>query len=118
MNPAIDLINIYQRWISPYNGFFCSHRVHHGGDSCSEAAKRIINERGPFAGLRDIRRRLRGCGQAAEAIRLAQGEDARIGDGQGFFAAESRRKRSCRAEDLPLAPCDYTPGCDVGGCDF
>jgi len=30
------LISLYQRYVSPYKGFRCAHRVLHGGDSCSE----------------------------------------------------------------------------------
>ncbi|MGR4871188.1 membrane protein insertion efficiency factor YidD [Variovorax sp. LARHSF232] len=48
---AIAAIDGYQRFISPYKGFGCAHRVRTGGASCSRFAKRAIASLGMIAGL-------------------------------------------------------------------
>ena len=46
MNPftalALGLIRAYQRWVSPYKGFACAHRVHRGGPSCSVVGAQVV----------------------------------------------------------------------------
>ncbi|MDZ8088236.1 MAG: membrane protein insertion efficiency factor YidD [Nostoc sp. DedQUE12b] len=41
---AIDSTTAYQKYISPSKEFSCSHRLLHGGDSCSNYIKRMLNE--------------------------------------------------------------------------
>lgn len=36
----------YQRRLSPRKGYACAHRVAHGGDSCSQAVRRSLLDRG------------------------------------------------------------------------
>lgn len=58
VNPAVIAIDGYQRYISPYKGFCCAHRVLTGEDSCSEFAKQAILARGFFGSIKAIWRRL------------------------------------------------------------
>lgn len=48
---AIAAIQAYQRYLSPYKGYRCAHRLHHGGESCSQYVKREIEEEG-LVGIR------------------------------------------------------------------
>jgi uncharacterized protein len=57
----------YKRYISPYKGFACAHRVHLNGDSCSTFAFNAINEHGLFTGLIMTKARLRECGEVYRA---------------------------------------------------
>lgn len=67
---AIGLIRFYQRWISPIKGFRCAHRALHGGDSCSEAILKLVQARGVWSCLPDVRHRFRECALAARVYRL------------------------------------------------
>jgi putative component of membrane protein insertase Oxa1/YidC/SpoIIIJ protein YidD len=58
---AATTIRGYQRWISPYKGFRCSHRVLHGGHSCSEFARLAILEHGITEAWPGIRQQFREC---------------------------------------------------------
>ncbi|HIQ07804.1 MAG TPA: membrane protein insertion efficiency factor YidD, partial [Thiotrichaceae bacterium] len=50
-------ISLYQRNISPHKGFTCAHRGLHGGDSCSEYARKKLLEKGTFNCLKAIKQR-------------------------------------------------------------
>ncbi len=39
---AIILIQLYQKFISPYKGYCCAYKVHHNDVSCSQFAKLTI----------------------------------------------------------------------------
>ncbi|MEH1893529.1 MAG: membrane protein insertion efficiency factor YidD [Nostoc sp.] len=41
---AIESITAYQKYISPSKGFCYSHRLLHGGDSCSNYVKTLLNQ--------------------------------------------------------------------------
>lgn len=66
---AIVAIAGYQRYLSPYKGFVCAHRVWHGGLSCSQYARHIIATEGLRKGLRALRSRFGECRAAAGLIR-------------------------------------------------
>ncbi|MGB0597125.1 MAG: membrane protein insertion efficiency factor YidD [Rubripirellula sp.] len=72
-DPLILLISGYQKYLSPYKGFCCAHRVVHGGRSCSEQAQYLIRSVGPTAAFRLMRRRFTRCHSAAKL--LNSGED-------------------------------------------
>ncbi len=100
-NPAVSAINFYQRFLSPYKGFSCAHRIIRGGLSCSEFAKRRIQEKGLFMSLADIRGRLRDCRMT-------------------YLKAMEERKQE-KAEQANNKNNDCDPGCDIlelGSCDF
>jgi uncharacterized protein len=55
-------IGNYQRFISPYKGYSCAHRVYKGGQGCSAYGYRAIARHGARKGLALLHRRLRACG--------------------------------------------------------
>lgn len=102
------MIQAYRRWISPHKGFACAHRIHCGGASCSKVGERLIRRHGLRGGLPLLRKRLRRCGEIANAV------DRR---------PLAVQRGDC---DLPLIDCDLpTPKglsvcdcCSSGGCDW
>lgn len=73
---AIAAIDGYQRFISPYKGFSCAHRVRTGGASCSRFAKRAIARLGLVAGVLVTIRRFEACAASARVLSSAEGQAA------------------------------------------
>ena len=73
---AIAAIGGYQRFISPYKGFSCAHRVRTGGASCSRFAKRAIARLGVVAGVLVTIRRFEACAASARVLSSAEGQGA------------------------------------------
>lgn len=65
-------ISGYQKYLSPYKGFCCAHKVHHGGVSCSEFVKQALLQDGLWQATPDIRQRFRECKTAALALSANQ----------------------------------------------
>jgi putative component of membrane protein insertase Oxa1/YidC/SpoIIIJ protein YidD len=61
---AITAISGYQRYLSPYKGFRCAHRVLHRGESCSQYVKRMVREEGLGVALQKSRVRFAECKEA------------------------------------------------------
>ena len=66
---AVNCIEGYQRYISPYKGFCCAHRAVHDGASCSEWAKRAIKKVGVYSAFPLIIRRLKACNTSYQALK-------------------------------------------------
>ena len=62
---AVVMITGYQRYVSPHKGYACAHRVRHGGDSCSEYARKVFAAEGCLIGLAQLRARFRACRAAS-----------------------------------------------------
>lgn len=113
---ALWLIALYRRFLSPYKGFRCAHRVHRGGLSCSAFGERAVQRHGVRAGLSVLRRRLRVCGRV-HATTLEK-------------RATRPQRRDLRAQsgdcDLPITDCAMPDdcsilellNCDCSGCDW
>jgi putative component of membrane protein insertase Oxa1/YidC/SpoIIIJ protein YidD len=69
---AVGAIGVYQRYISPYKGFRCAHRVYCRGLSCSEFAQQVIHENGLLNAIPKIRRRFCECREAYVALQSLQ----------------------------------------------
>lgn len=76
---AVSGIEGYQRYVSPYKGFSCAHRVHAGGASCSQFAKQVFARFGMTLGFVLMVRRFRKCAASARlnAMVSQQEPDAR-----------------------------------------
>ncbi len=59
----------YQKYISPYKGFCCAHRVKHGGMSCSEYVKQALLHHGIWPAIPVVKQRFQACKLAASALR-------------------------------------------------
>jgi putative component of membrane protein insertase Oxa1/YidC/SpoIIIJ protein YidD len=58
---AIATIAAYQRHLSPRKGYSCSHRIVHGGHSCSESIKNTLADKSLFEATLLARKRFREC---------------------------------------------------------
>jgi putative component of membrane protein insertase Oxa1/YidC/SpoIIIJ protein YidD len=65
---AIHSINGYQKYISPAKGFSCPYRRLHGGDSCSNYVKRMLNQQNLAQAVKSSRQRFRDCATASKAL--------------------------------------------------
>jgi putative component of membrane protein insertase Oxa1/YidC/SpoIIIJ protein YidD len=65
---AVGSIGLYRRYVSPYKGFSCAHRVFNGGSSCSVFAEEAIRDHGLWAALPMIRRHFVECRKAYAAL--------------------------------------------------
>jgi putative component of membrane protein insertase Oxa1/YidC/SpoIIIJ protein YidD len=122
-HPAVLALAAYQRWISPWKGFRCAHRVFHGGSSCSEFARAAIVDAGLLSAWPRIRVRLAGCRRAYASLRsngAAGGGEIPAAGEEGARRRRSRRRTGkgrfswCSPSDLPFM-CDAP--CDIGPCD-
>jgi putative component of membrane protein insertase Oxa1/YidC/SpoIIIJ protein YidD len=98
---AVGLIELYQRYLSPYKGFRCAHRARKTcrTSSCSQFAKRAIARVGVIAGLPLIGRRFERCKQSARVL--------------DYEPQTDRRKQEQRNV---LEGCDPGSACDADGC--
>ena len=118
------LIELYQRYVSPYKGFRCAYRAHRGRHSCSEFGKRAL-ARGGVAGFWPLlRRRFARCAEAAKLLKAKRAVAvAAAVPAAPVLDYESKRKReeepSHRSKegwgDCAAEGC--LQGCDVGTCD-
>ncbi|PZO37511.1 MAG: hypothetical protein DCF19_18590 [Pseudanabaena frigida] len=66
---AVTAIRGYQKFISPYKGFSCAHRVLYGCESCSQYFKRVITEEGIFTAIANSKERFQECREANEILK-------------------------------------------------
>ena len=73
LRPMVVIIRGYQRFLSPYKGFRCAHRVLHGGASCSEYVRIGLLEHGLLDTVRTLPQRAKECRQAAIILHRTNG---------------------------------------------
>lgn len=54
-------IGLYQKFISPYKGFHCAHRIHTHGMSCSTYGLFVVKRYKPLEAISMIKERLKAC---------------------------------------------------------
>ena len=95
---CIGLIELYQRFVSPYKGFHCAHHVLHKKETCSNAVKQLVAEHGVFKARPLIGARFKECRSAYNSLQA--------------------NLRQAHTSDLPCVvpdvPCDIGIG-DCGG---
>ncbi|MGI0494343.1 membrane protein insertion efficiency factor YidD [Alkalinema pantanalense CENA528] len=123
-NLAASLITGYQRYLSPYKGFSCAHRVLHGGESCSQYIKRTIVERGLSDAWPIARERFQDCRQAYEILRSRRStcqigtHNSAVEGGDEDPRACGRSRRNCNEPSrLVDCACEGLSGiADCGSC--
>ncbi|BBM86142.1 membrane protein insertion efficiency factor YidD [Candidatus Uabimicrobium amorphum] len=100
---AIHAINGYQKYISPYKGFCCAHRVLHGLDSCSEYAKKTVAQNGVYNSIKKIRQRFAACRQANMLLMEEKKKSTKDHIRMGLYVMD----RNC---DMALR------GCEIFNC--
>jgi putative component of membrane protein insertase Oxa1/YidC/SpoIIIJ protein YidD len=106
---AIAAITGYQRYLSPYKGFRCAHRVLHQGESCSQYVKRAVGEEGLLAALQISRLRFTECNEANQIIQARQrnnlrsiAEDANLTMSYIKSSKRKRKPRKIPARKIPV----------------
>lgn len=92
---AAGAIALYQRRLSPHKGFSCAYRVHTGGCSCSEFARRFVLRAGLLRLLAILPRRFRKCRSA----HLALAEKAESERKKGQWTDPFPKEWACLAAD-------------------
>ena len=95
VNFAIASISTYQKYLSPYKGFACAHRVLYGGESCSQYVKRMLGEVGFSQAVTASRQRFADCREANQILKASQDD---------------------RNSKLRRKPCQNYLGCDGLDC--
>ena len=108
-------IYLYQSKVSPHKGFTCAHRGLHGGDSCSEYAKKQLIEHGVFTCLKATKKRFKECRDAAGTIQqrppLSQRGDCDLGLSSCDVCSGGSEASS--ALDCVGGNCDVINSCDL-----
>ena len=101
----VALIRGYQRFLSPYKGYACAHRVKFGGASCSEYGRQVFAAEGWQAGLAKLRARFRACHAASRSF------------GKGRPAARVHDEALDAPSDASAKPStDHEPTPETAGC--
>jgi putative component of membrane protein insertase Oxa1/YidC/SpoIIIJ protein YidD len=66
---AIEAIAAYQTYISPRKGFACSHRILHGGESCSTYIKHLLGQESLLSAVQLSRQRFKACATASHTLK-------------------------------------------------
>ena len=101
------LITGYQKYLSPFKGFSCAHRVLHGSESCSQHVKQTILQKGLSDAWPDSRQRFRDCRSAYLTI-MASRNDQNLLDQEGIEDDRNKNKRnspSCCSPNSNNLPC-------------
>ena len=118
------LIGLYQKYVSPYKGFRCAHRVRHGGLSCSEAVRAIVFDEGLWCGRSRIRQRFQDCRSASLSLRTERAMMSEMCSGEetdeeqrGDRATQSNQPQQETPEFLgEICCCACIPECGGAVC--
>ena len=118
---AVAGIGLYQRYVSPYKGFSCAHRVVRRGWSCSEFGKRAFARHDTATAWSLLKRRLARCRTAYEALRARYAMAVSPASESGQHRSEDeQRSKQTRHNDCGIGSCspgDLGACADVGACD-
>lgn len=110
---SVSTIEFYQKHLSQHKGYTCAYLGLWQGLSCSEAVKRIIQNKGIIAGWPDIKQRFARCKQAYLILASAMEKPDDVSEERWN---ELTKKRGCARE---LVSCDSGPKgrCGFSSCD-
>jgi len=104
-NSAIQLIALYQRYLSPRKGYNCAHRIYFGKSSCSSWAVRIIKKHGVFAFFPLMKKRSQACAMASEKIKEQKMGEPNKEEYSECPLMEKKTAENCLIHSLPCIPC-------------
>lgn len=122
---GIVMIRSYQKYLSPYKGFSCAHRVLYGSESCSQYVKRTLIEQDLHSAITLSRQRFAACKTAKIILRAESLEKKRRREKK---QSDCQPNCNCSPEDcldglIPncsdLGDCgsDFDCAPDCGDCD-
>jgi putative component of membrane protein insertase Oxa1/YidC/SpoIIIJ protein YidD len=126
---ATTLITGYQKYISPYKGFSCAHRVLYGSESCSQYVKHIISEENLISALKSAKIRFQACREANQILKV-QNQRKRDQEcqncmidgcpdlaGLGCDSIAECGSLDCSPPEINCNLADCTPDLDCSSCD-
>lgn len=108
---AIKLIVFYQKFISPYKGFSCAHKIATQEISCSSYGKRVIQRCGILIGYKLLNRRFYDCTWHAKNLQKITTENQ-----QNEYKIY-RQVKGYQLSQGGFIDCDI-PSCDMPDCDM
>jgi putative component of membrane protein insertase Oxa1/YidC/SpoIIIJ protein YidD len=118
------LIELYQRYVSPYKGFRCAYRAHRGRHSCSEFGKRAILRGGVTGFWPLLRRRFARCAEAAKLLKARRAAIVAASPAAppvlDYESKANREEEASRRSKDGWGDCvgeGCLHGCDVGSCE-
>ena len=115
---AIKAINFYQKFISPYKGFSCAHRVATNEVGCSGYGKKVIGRYGIIKGIKLLNRRFYDCSWHAANLNMIRAKNARestpLSPNEQY---KVYRPVGRRVTQGGFIDCDI-PDCSFLGCDI
>ncbi|PSB43559.1 hypothetical protein C7B80_23745 [Cyanosarcina cf. burmensis CCALA 770] len=66
---ALNLIEFYQRSVSPRKGFDCSHRILYGSQSCSAYVKHLLVRQSLLSAMKLSTQRFQACSRARQILK-------------------------------------------------
>lgn len=109
------LIKQYQKRISPHKGYRCAYSLEHGGPGCSGAVLEILESKGFFGGISDIRERFLSCKISAEERDRRKEDRKRRREDNGSNCLDA----VCVPDISDCIPrCRGPKSCDTPSCDL
>jgi putative component of membrane protein insertase Oxa1/YidC/SpoIIIJ protein YidD len=123
---AIKAIGGYQRYLSPYKGFRCAHRVLYRSESCSQYVKRIVRQEGWEIALKRSRLRFAECKEANQILQARrlnsqiEIEDGGVEDPAVIDSDKQRDRSKTQQRDRSSQKNNSNSNCDSCGnsCNF
>lgn len=117
---SIQLIKLYQIFISPRKGYRCAHSVLHGDTGCSGAVINILNNNKLLDCPKLIKERFSNCKLAYQTIQEEKKKDNK--DKSNRCSTNKCSGKGCTrntiGEGIDCIDFDDCGDCDVGSCDF
>ncbi|MEC4804377.1 MAG: membrane protein insertion efficiency factor YidD [Jaaginema sp. PMC 1079.18] len=125
---GVYLITFYQKYISPYKGFACAHRVLYKKDSCSQYVKTLLIEQDLQSAIALSHQRFRDCKKARLILQSKQlnsedfeKESPKRKPRKNHFCSEALEEGFCDFITLPFdcadTDFDCIPDCGDGNFD-
>ena len=111
---ALTAIRAYQRFISPYKGFYCAYKYHTGRRSCSSLGYRAIRRYGVVSGISMLGQRTHLCGVTHRRYQPFLRYKLHTQRGVCDISCDGPDDLPCHASDI----CDAASCLDVGDCDW
>jgi len=105
---ALFMIELYQKYISPYKGFSCAHKIATGEIGCSGYGKKVISRYGIKTGYSLLQRRFAECKCSSEELKKDPAYKAKHIK-KYFHPQMASQQGFC---DLDCGGCDI-PNCDL-----
>lgn len=114
---ALKAIKFYQKFISPYKGFNCAHRVATGEVGCSGYGKKVIARFGLMKGIKLLNRRFYDCGWHAKHLQemMKAKTTMKYNRSAGYSMQNGRLVKQGGFVDCDCGGCDL-PDCDMPSC--